>query len=578
MKTVDINDLSDAVIKGRLRSIGLTRDDLDKPLIAIANTSNDIALPHRQLKQLSDMVKLGIAQEGGVGLEFNVIAPCDGIAQGLEGMKYILPSRELIADSIEAMVASHQIFDGLVCIGGCDKTLPGMLIAASRLNIPTIILGTGPIVPIGQDGALNNELERIPHEMAGFSEEFQIDAFEKMRIHEEDFIKQAFLKQLINKDQLVEYYADALSTCGLCTSLATANTMGMLCEALGISLPGSFLIPLVANEKLAVAKQVGQTILKTIENGLTPRKILTRQAFTNAIAMDMAVGGSMNTILHLLAVAYELDVQLGFEDFAEISAKVPFITDVKPNGSYNIIELYRAGGVSAVLHEIRDFLDLDTLNIQGKTMKEVIQNKKPLNRSIIKNIKSPIREGGSIVILKGNIAKEGAIAKPVVMNQVEEFTGRAVVFESQLDFYLAAKEGRIPNDVVIVVRNEGPVGGPGMTEGHRISEAIRCINSRNIALVTDSRFSGATIGIVVGYVTPEAAVGGEIGLVQDGDIIRISIHDCSLDMMVSEDEIEQRRKCQKPYTANCSGYLHKYIKSAGPATVGASTRTGKKYE
>ena len=572
MKTVDINDLSDAVIKGRLRSIGLSREDLDKPLIAIANSSNDIALPHRYLKQLSDMVKIGIAQAGGVGLEFNVIAPCDGIAQGLEGMKYVLPSREIIADSIETMVAGHRIFDGLVCIGGCDKTLPGMLIAAARLNIPTIILGAGPIVPIGQKGALNDELERIPHELSGFSEEFQAEAFEKSRIHEEDFIKQAYLKQLITKDQLVEYYADALSTCGLCTSLATANTMGMLCEALGISLPDSFLIPLVANEKLVVAKRVGQSILQTIENGLTPRKVLTRKAFTNAIAMDMAIGGSMNTILHLLAVAYELDVPLTFNDFADISAKVPFITDVQPNGKHNIVELYKAGGVSAVLHEIQNFLDLDTITIQGRMMKDVIHNKKPLNRSIIKNIQNPIREGGSIVILKGNIAKQGAVAKPVVMNRVEEFTGKAMVFDCQQDFYLAAKEGCIPDSVVIVVRNEGPVGGPGMTEGHRISEAIRCINSKNLALVTDSRFSGATIGIVVGYVTPEAAVGGEIGLVQNGDTIRISIHNCSLDVLVSEEELEHRRKNKKPYATSCSGYLSKYVKTVGAATIGASTK------
>lgn len=572
MNNIDINDLSDAVIKGRLRSLGLSREDLNKPIIAIANTTNDIALPHRNFKQIADMVKIGIAQAGGVGLEFNVIAPCDGIAQGVNGMKYILPSREIIADSIETMVATHGIFDGLVCIGGCDKTLPGMLIAAARLDIPTIILGAGPIVPIGKNGALDDKLNRVPYEETDYEYEFKIEAFEKHRIHEEDFIKQAYLKKIITKEQFIEYYADALSTCGLCTSMATANTMGILCEAMGISLPDSFLIPIVANEKSVIAKEVGKTILHTIYSGLTARKILTRDAILNAISLDMAVGGSMNSVLHLLAVAHELDISITYEDFERISNKVPFITDILPNGQYNIMELYKSGGVSAVLNEIRSFLQLNTVNVQNKTLEEIINNKKSLNPLVIRSVNKPIRSENSIIILKGNIAKEGAVAKPIIMNQVEEFVGRAIVYECQQDFYLAAKRGEVSENAVIVVRNEGPVGGPGMTEGHRISEAIRSINAKNIALITDSRFSGATIGIVVGYITPEAAVGGEIGLVQNGDMIKISVKEHSINVLISEKELKQRKKHKRPHIISEMGYLKKYAEMVGSAKVGASTK------
>lgn len=578
IKNRDISDLSAAVIKGRLRTLGLLPEDLDRPIIAIANTYNEIALPHRQLKQIVEYVKLGIAQAGGIGLEFNVIAMCDGIAQGLDGMKYVLPSRELIADSIETMVAGHPMFSGLVCIGGCDKTIPGMLMAAARLNIPTIILGAGPIVPIGQKGGLDESLRRRPADKLLIEDEdFKREAFVEGRIHEEDFIKQSYLKGLITREQLIEYYADALSTCGLCTSMATANSMGVLSETLGMSLPGSFLVPLVANQKLAEAKKVGIAIMEAVAQKLTPAKIMTHKAFENAVTMDMAVGGSMNTVLHLIAIANEVGIELTYEDFAAISEKVPFIVDVKPNGKYNLIELYKSGGTQAVLNELRSYLHLDAVNVEGRTMAEIIENHEPLDRNIIYPVDKPLRSKRSITVLKGNIAKKGAIAKSIIMGGVEEFIGEALVFESEHEFYDAAKSGNIQENSVIVIRNEGPKGGPGMSEGHRISEAVRSINAKNIAVITDSRFSGATIGIVVGYICPEAAEGGEIGLIKNGDRIRISIGEKSLELLINDAEMECRRtqKETQNQKQHLQGYLGKYSATVGSAYEGAITNARK---
>ncbi len=573
-KSRDVSELSQAVIKGRLRTLGFLPDELDKPIIAIANTYNEVALPHRNLRQVVDYVKLGIAQAGGIGLEFNVIAMCDGISQGLNGMKYVLPSREIIADSIEAMVAGHPMFSGLVCIAGCDKTTPGMLMAAARLDIPTVVLGAGPIVPIGQKGGLDENNNRRPVEKLDINDkEFVKEAFEAGRIHEEDFIKQSYLKGHINRNQLIEYYADALSTCGLCTSMATANSMGVLSEALGMSLPGSFLVPLVANQKLAEAKKAGRAVMEAVKKNLTPRKIMTHAAFRNAIALDMAVGGSMNTILHLLAIANEAGIPLTFDDFDQISGKVPFIVDVKPNGKHNLIELYKSGGTTAVLHEIKAYLDLDCINVEGRKLKDIVEYNEPLDRKIIYSVDTPIRKSGSILVLKGNIAKEGAIAKSVIMGGIEEFKGKAVVFESELEFYNHAKEGKIEENSIIVIRNEGPAGGPGMSEGHRISEACRSINAKNIAVITDSRFSGATIGIVVGYISPEASTGGELSLIEDGDIISISIKDKKLELLVSDAELEERRKtykCQNPRN-ELKGYLKKYAATVKGASRGAVT-------
>ncbi len=571
----DVTDLSDAVIKGRLRTLGLTQDDIHKPIIAIANTFNEIALPHRGLRELANHVKLGVAQAGGVGLEFNTIAMCDGIAQGLRGMKYVLPSRELIADSIEAMVAGHPIFSGLVCLGACDKTIPAMLMVAARLNIPTVILGAGPVQPMVQRGILDKDLVRRPVDQHEFEDEaFKEQGFDKGRIYDEDFIKQSYLKGLITKEQLVEYYADAISTPGTCTSMATANSMGILAEALGMSLPGSFLLPLNLNQKLVKAKEVGRAVVEAVRRGLVPRKVMTREALENAVAVDMAIGGSMNTVLHLLAVASELGIELTYDDFERIGASVPFIVDIKPNGRYNLVELYQSGGTQAVMHEIREHLHVDCLSVGGGTIGEALENCAPLDRKIIYSLANPLRESGSLVVLRGNIASEGAIAKPITMNNVEEFVGPAVVFESENDFFWAAKEGKIQNKSVIVVRNEGPKGGPGMSEGHRISEAIRSIDERDIALITDSRFSGATIGVVVGYVSPEAAVGGDIGLIENGDTIRISIKDRGLDMLVSPEEIEARRQRRRgaPLRIEKGGYLQKYQQSVVSASCGAVTK------
>lgn len=571
----DITDLSDAVIRGRLRTLGLGREDLDKPIIAIANTYNEIALPHKKMKEIAEYVKLGIAEAGGIGLEFNTIAMCDGIAQGLQGMKYVLPSREIIADSIEAMVKGHPIFSGLVCIGACDKTLPGMLIAAARLNIPTIIFGGGPIVSCGKKGVLDDNL--IRRNVSDFefdNEEFKVKGFIKENIYEEDFIKQSYLKGLINKAQLEEYYADALSTCGLCTSMATANTMGVIVEALGMSIPECNITPLVMNEKLLYAKMTGRAIVKAVKKQLLPHNIMTRKSIKNAIAVDMAIGGSMNSIIHLIALAKELNIELTFEDFEEVGKKVPFITDIKPNGKYNIVELYRSGGVRAVEKEIKDFLELQEINIDGKTLEELVEDIENLDQNVIHSIDNPIRNKEALIVLKGNIAKQGAIAKPIVMNGVEEFRGEAQVFESDFEFWKVAMAGEIKENSVVVIRNEGPAGGPGMSEGHRISEAIRAINSKNIALITDGRFSGATIGVVVGYITPEAYCGGEIGLIEDGDIINISIKNKSIDVLISEEEMVKRKKSKTAYLKDLSqmNYLKKYQMLVDSAAHGAHTK------
>lgn len=575
MQNTDVTDLSDAVIKGRLRTLGISYEDLNKPIIAIANTYNEIALPHRKLLEIAQYVKLGIAEAGGIGLEFNTIAMCDGIAQGLEGMKYVLPSREIIADSIEAMVKGHPIFSGLVCIGACDKTIPGMLIAAARLNIPTIVISGGPVVSIGKKGVLDEKLVRRNVEDYVFSNaDFKEKGFWDDYIYEEDYIKQCYLKGIISKSQLIEYYADALSTCGLCTSLATANTMGILAEVLGMSIPECNITPLVLNEKVVYAKKAGKAIVEAIKKRLTPRKIITKASLDNAIAIDMAIGGSMNSILHLIALAHELNIEIAYDDFERIGKNVPFIVDVKPNGKYNIIELYRSGGVRAVEKEIAKFLNLDAINIQGHRLMELLEDVENLNQKVIHKVDDPIREKESIIVLRGNIAKEGSIAKTVIMDGVEEFKGRANVFECDTDFWEAAIAGEIEENSVIVVRNEGPLGGPGMSEGHRISEAIRAINSKSIALITDGRFSGATVGIVVGYISPEAYSGGEISLIENDDLIYISIKERKIELLVSNEEMNRRRNRKKKYVRDLekTNYLKKYRYEVQTAIKGASTK------
>ncbi|MCP4370427.1 MAG: dihydroxy-acid dehydratase [Deltaproteobacteria bacterium] len=549
----NLTDLSRAVIKGRLRSLGISDSDFDKPIIAIPNTYNEIALPHRQLKPLVEYVKQGVYEAGGIPLEFNTIGVCDGIAQGTDGMKYVLPSREIIADSIEIMVNSHEIFSGMICLCACDKTVPGMLMATARLDIPTLVFTAGPIAPLYKYGTFDKD-----HNFNKF-DLFNIDEIEAK--YTEDYVKQAFLKGKITEEELVNHYANLLNTCGVCTSMATANSMGCIVEVLGLALPYSSLIPLVANEKIIFAKEAGKKVVDIVKKGLKPTQIMTKESIDNAMVFNFATGGSMNAIMHLIAVCQELGIDYSFVDIDRLADNTPFLIDVRPCGKYDIIELYKVGGVPAVLKSISELLHINSMSITGNTLGVNIENVEIPDHDIFHPISKPINKN-AIVILKGNIASVGAIAKPIGMKVQKDIIGKAKVFDSEEKFYQYAKKNKIEKHTVVVVRNEGPKGSPGLPEGHRISEILRSIEEKDISLITDARFSGATLGIVVGYIVPESYEDGLLGIIETGDTIEISLKKKELNLLVNDELIQQRLVSRKRKTINLknNSYLTRYRK------------------
>jgi dihydroxy-acid dehydratase len=528
-----------ALNKSHLMASGFSYEDLDKPIIAVANSWNEFNHGHTFHKELAAYVKAGISAAGGLPVEFNTPAPCDGLAVGNPGMHYILPTRELVADVIEATVSGHPIFDGLVLISSCDKITPGMLIAASRLKIPTIHIAGGPSIPA-----------------ISFSESRRL--------------RSQFLDGQIGEKELAEGNALLYSTPGSCPYIGTANTMTIIAEALGLALPGSALAPPVSSERMRFCTETGRAIVRLVELGINSDQIITQKAFLNAIRVAVALGGSANFVMHLLAIARQSGVDLSLDQFGEISRQTPQLAEIAPNGPHSVVDLHREGGIPVVMKIMASLLDLDTLTVTGKTLGENLELIPPYHGNLVCSLDHPINPEGGITILHGNLALEGAVVKSsAVPKELHHFQGPARVFTGEQECIDAVQNGEVQEGEVLVVKNEGPVGGPGMREMHRLSNILRAAGLR-IALLTDGRFSGADSGLMIGYISPEAAVGGLIGLVRNGDTIIINLDQQSIHLDLSDAELSLRR-LHHPRTEKQidSELLKRYIRSVGSASEGA---------
>ena len=545
---------SDLVKKGPTRSahrtlfsaMGYSADDLKKPLVGIVNAFNEIIPGHIHLRTIADAAKLGVAAAGGTPIEFPAIGVCDGIAMGHPGMKFSLASRELIADSIEAMATAHA-FDGLVLIPNCDKIVPGMLMAAARLNIPCIVVSGGPMLAGNYKGRvvdLSTTFEAAGKYVAG-----------KM-----------------TKEELHDLEAHACPGCGSCSGLFTANSMNSLTEVLGMGLPGNGTIPAAyIGARVALAKKAGNVIMDLIEKDIKPRDILTKEAFENAITVDMGIGGSSNTVLHLTAIAHEAGISLPAQLFDEISAKTPYITKLSPAGVHHMQDLNEAGGISAVMHELskKGLIHLDAMTVTG-TIGDRIKDAEILRPDVIRSVDDPYRKTGGIAILKGNICPDNAVVKEsAVQEDMLVYKGTAKCFNSEEEAIEAITGGKIKDGDVVVIRYEGPKGGPGMREMLNPTAVIAGMGLK-VALITDGRFSGATRGACIGHVSPEAMAGGPIAYIEDGDIIDIDIPARKLDVLVSDEEMAKRKAAWvKPEPKVKTGYLSRYAKLTTSANTGA---------
>ncbi|WP_206155025.1 dihydroxy-acid dehydratase [Clostridium muellerianum] len=528
-----------AISKAHLASAGISIDALDsKPLIAICNSWNEVCPGHEPLRQLAEEVKKGVREAGGEPIEFNTIAMCDGIAQGHPGMRYCLPHREIIADSVEAMVVGEGVFDGMVMLTACDKITPAMLQAAARVNVPTTIVTAGPCIP-----------EITPQD----SKE----------------LRSKFLSGEITERELIEGTLKYYTGPGICPFLGTANTMNVLAEALGMMLSGTSLIPAGTSFRRFAARNSGIEVMKLVDKGITPRKIMTKGALKNAIVLLTAIGGSLNALLHLPALAAELELELPWNEFSEISSKTPVLCGIVPNGNQTVVDLHRAGGVPSVLRELRTLLELDVVTVDGKTVGEILDLTKDGDRNVIRTFDKPIQASDGIQILYGNLAPKGALVKTsAVPEDQRDFVGTSIVFNSEEECHKAYKEGKIRPGHIVVVRYEGPKGGPGMRELHRVTEILKKIP--NTAVITDGRFSGASGGLSVGYMCPEAAECGPIAVVQDGDTIKINLKKGIMELEVSEKEMETRKLKWTPIKKECGkGILPRYAEQVGSALEGA---------
>jgi len=533
-----------------LKAVGLTDEEMELPFIGVVNSWNEVIPGHIHLDKLAEAAKAGIRMAGGVPFEFNTIGICDGIAMGHNGMKNSLPSREIIADSIELMVEAHQ-FDGMVMIPTCDKIVPGHLMAAGRLDIPTIVVTGGPMMP----GIVGDEPRDV------------ISVFEAVGARRNNKITEQELKNL-----------EDCSCCGAgsCAGLFTANTMACVTEALGMSLPGCGTAHAVDAKKTRIAKRSGMKILELVKNGITPGKIVTQGSLDNAIRVDMAIGGSTNTALHLPAIAAEFGLDLPLSRFDELSIETPHLINLRPGGNRYLIDFERAGGVPAIQHRLKEVLDMDTLTVTGKSLegnlKEYMIINPRANKEIIATIDSPVHAEGGIAVLRGSLAPQGSVIKQTAVSQnMQRFSGKAKVFDSEELSMKAIMDNKIKAGDCIIIRYEGPKGGPGMREMLSPTAAIAGMGlMESVALVTDGRFSGGTRGPCIGHVSPEAAEGGPIALVQDGDIIEIDIPARLLNLKISKEEIEKRRKNWKaPAPKATKGYLARYLKQVSSADKGA---------
>lgn len=533
-------------------AMGYTEEELKKPLIGVCCAANEIIPGHMHLDTIAQAVKYGILEAGGTPIEFPAIGICDGIAMGHNGMKYPLASRELVADSVEAVANGHA-FDALVLIPNCDKIVPGMLMAAARLNIPTVVVSGGPMLP----GRLNGKDISVStvFEAAGRFESGQI-----------------------GKAELSEIEHCACPGCGSCSGLFTANTMNCLTEVLGMGLPGNGTIPAAYNgQRIALAKHAGMAVMNLLEKNIRPRDIMTAKAFENAITVDMAIGGSSNTALHLPAIAHEAGIDLPLELFDKISKKTPYLTKLSPGGSHHIIDLNEAGGISAVMHEL-DKLKLikkSCMTVTGKTIGQLIKHAEIARPDVIRTVEDPYRKTGGIAVLKGNIAPECSVVKEsAVAEEMLVHSGPAKVFNSEDEAIAAICGRKIEKGDVVVIRYEGPKGGPGMREMLNPTSVLAGMGlDKDVALLTDGRFSGATRGACIGHISPEAREGGNIALIQDGDIIEIDIPNRTLNVKLSEEELAERKAawvCPPPKVK--SGYLARYAALVTSAATGAVLR------
>lgn len=548
--------ISDRVKKGPdktphrslFKAMGYTDEELSRPLIGVVNAQNEIIPGHIHLDNIAKAVKAGILAAGGTPIEVPAIGVCDGIAMGHIGMHYSLPTRELIADSVECQAMAHA-FDGLVLIPNCDKIVPGMLMAAARLNIPAIVCSGGPMLA-GHMGCEKLSLSKT---------------FEAVGAYEAGLIDDAKLKEYENK---------SCPSCGSCSGMYTANSMNCLSEVIGMALPGNGTIPAVYGDRISLAKHAGMQIMKLVEKDIKPRDIMNEKAFRNALTMDMALGCSTNSMLHLPAIAHEAGVELNLEMANEISAKTPNLCHLAPAGSHYIEELNAQGGIRAVMAEINKLglLELDNLTVTLKTVGENIEGFEGADGEIIRPVTDPYSKTGGIAVLKGNIAKNGCVVKrSAVAPEMLKHTGPARVFTSEEAAIKAIFGGEIIKGDVVVITYEGPKGGPGMREMLSPTSALAGMKlDKDVALITDGRFSGASRGASIGHVSPEAAAGGNIGLVQEGDIIEIDINAGNINVKVSDEELEERRKNWViPEPKIKTGYLAKYAKLVSSADKGA---------
>ncbi len=518
-------------------ALGYTEEERKRPLIGIVCSYNEIVPGHMNLDKIAEAVKMGVAMAGGTPVMFPAIAVCDGIAMGHIGMKYSLVTRDLIADSTECMTLAHG-FDGLVCIPNCDKNVPGLLMAAARVNIPTIFVSGGPMLAgriHGQKKSLSSMFEAVGSVAAG----------------------------TMTMEELCEYEEKVCPTCGSCSGMYTANSMNCLTEAIGMGLRGNGTIPAVYSERIRLAKHAGMKIMELVEKDIKPRDIMTEKAFMNALTVDMALGCSTNSMLHLPAIAREAGVNLNLDIANELSAKTPNLCHLAPAGPTYMEDLNEAGGVYAVMNELtkKNLLNLDCMTVNGTTIGENIKNCKNLNPEVIRPVENPYSETGGIAILKGNLAPDsGVVKRSAVAPEMLVHEGPARVFDCEEDAIAAIKGGKIVAGDVVVIRYEGPKGGPGMREMLNPTSAIAGMGlGSSVALITDGRFSGASRGASIGHVSPEAAVGGPIALVEEGDIISINIPENRLDVKVSDDELAKRREKWQPREPKVTtGYLSRY--------------------
>lgn len=542
-----VKGVHNAPHRSLFHALGLTEEEQNRPLIGIVSSYNEIVPGHMNLDKIVDAVKLGVAMAGGTPIVFPAIAVCDGIAMGHKGMKYSLITRDLIADSTEAMALAHG-FDGLVMVPNCDKNVPGLLMAAARVNIPTVFVSGGPMLAGKIDGhktSLSSMFEAVG----------------------------AFGAGKIDDEKLYEYECKACPTCGSCSGMYTANSMNCLTEALGMGLKGNGTIPAVYSRRIELAKKAGMAVMEMLRRNIRPRDIMTKDALMNALIVDMALGCSTNSMLHLPAIAHECDVELDLDIANEISKKTPNLCHLAPAGSTYMEDLDEAGGVYAVMNELnkKGLLNTDSITVTGKTVGENIEDSVNLNPQVIRPIDNPYSETGGIAVLKGNLAPDGSVVKrSAVSDKMLVFEGKAKVFDSEEEAQAAINAGKIQAGDVVVIRYEGPKGGPGMREMLSPTSAIMGMGlGESVALITDGRFSGATRGACIGHVTPEAASGGAIGIVKDGDIISINIPENTIELKIDETEFNERMKSFVPKKRELSGYLKRYAALVSGGAKGA---------